>query len=98
MPKVLNESLEGAPSNEMLASTYNLGRMILDSGMPKAPSPQKVVSDDRVLSKLDDVRQAIESKPVHTGIDYDKVTNLVSDRLEQKNRVVNNYRKAVRKF
>jgi len=97
MPKVLNESLEGAPSNEMLASTYNLGRMILDSGMPKSASTTKVVNDDRVLSKLDDVRQAIESKPVHTGIDYDKVTNLVSDRLEQKNRVVNNYRKAVRK-
>jgi len=97
LTKRQNKGLEGAPSNEALVSTFNLGRMILNEGMPKAASQVVIEKDDRVLGKLTEVKRAIERKPVFQGIDYDKLTNLVSDRIVQDSKVINNHRTAVRK-
>ena len=75
---------------------FNLGRMILDQGIPPVAAQIVPYQDDRVLSKLSDVEQAIKQKPVFTGMDYNKLSGMVADKLEGQKKV-NTHRKIVRR-
>jgi hypothetical protein len=45
-----------------------------------------------VLRKFDELKQAIEMKPVHS-LDYDKLSGAIIDRIEYKGRRINNHRR-----
>jgi len=92
MPKALNESLNGTPSNEALATTYNLGKAMMSQVQTVSTTSQNTY-DNRVIDRLDRVEKAISSKPVFTGFNYDQLGKVVSDIINQGNKTVINHRR-----